>query len=259
MAQDIQPAREGDYYAAALRAPVHHRDSDFVMRYCTNNSEFVDGVLVMHNPPNPDQRAILRGRQASLAAAIGEHSSKAVASLIADMLGGYGTRPDETMDTMRKIVVKYVQELSDIPTWVVAIACRAIKDGVAPDISRDYRPTTIAVRHLCNKYLTPHRAELRQITAILTGKPYKAPVTPEQQAAVKARFDAGEIADAMRANGGSVYDRERDDLAQKVGQRIAAATNRYIERAWRDRGREPMCAGKLLVSTSLADKIAGRG
>lgn len=212
------------------RRPSYSRESDDIVRRCMSACEGRPGEPVaLRNMPTTSDRDKLTGRRVQLVKAFDDFDRKLVGGLIADMLSYYNDNRDE--DT-KKTIGKWVLQLEQakVPLWAVAMACSAIKNGNAPEISHIHRPTVIQFIVLARTYGEPFRIEARQISAVLNAKEYQLPNTPEQDRKIGTMLK--ELADELRTD----CDAERAALSREVAVRIGKSTDAHIARQWRRLG-----------------------
>ena len=235
--------------AYSLPAPEFDGPAAMTLALCKNKLVYVGADVQTMALPSNETKVTLRGRQDYLFRQMKSHDSKAKAALISDMLGCYGEHRDENL---RATVTKYVQELREIPTWAVSLACQAIKIGQAAEVSPNFRPTTIQVMLVCRRYMAATLQEIHEINDVLRAKPYIKPVSEEERAVVKARLQ--DFTEELRSGGPLADDAMRID---------AARARQHDRRAERDRAailasygkRKPVYAGEFLVSPSLVRAI----
>lgn len=155
-----------------------------ILRNAKSFSVRAHGVLQMQNMPNEAERALLVSRQRLLAESM-RHDRRAIGGMIAQMLNGFPAAIKEN-ETAEQVVALYVRELGldpAVPTWAVSLATTAIRLGQAPEISyKTYpRPSTMAVRRVCDGYAWKARVEIQTIYDVLRGRRADPVLTPAQR------------------------------------------------------------------------------
>lgn len=178
------------------------------------------GVLQLQNMPTESERQLLLSRLNTLREAE-SHDRTRIGAMIATMLAGFpaAIRPNEDAND---VTAWYVQELElppAVPTWAVERACLDIRLGHAADIGpRTYpRPSTLAVRKLCDAYAYKARCEAQAITDVLRGRQADPVLTPAERETV-AKFWIDLSADLKHRTSGAAEAVQRaDQLRESVG------------------------------------------
>jgi len=205
-------------YAAIIA--LEDAQIDGIVSRAQSFSVRVGGVLRMQNAPNEAERALLMARRNLLANSIG-HDREAIGAIIARMLKGFPAST-QANEQAWKVVRFYVEELGmdpAVPTWAVERACTDIRKGQAADIGpRTYpRPSTAAVRRLCDQYAWKARAEIRTLTDVLRGRQADPELTQEERDRVGNFWDT--LAHNLKQRNGAagVAAREVSELEAMVG------------------------------------------
>lgn len=164
-----------------ISIPKVDREAEHCIRVCMSGSHIERGELVMVNMPSDHARGVLTDRRHDLQATM-TLDDRIVSELVTDMLLVWRNSV-KANESARDVMKLYRRELKldpPIPTWAVALACGAIRHGTAPDIDLTFVPSTAAFRRLCDSYVWNTRAEIQAISQILTGKPWKLPLSPDE-------------------------------------------------------------------------------
>lgn len=189
-----------------------------------------NGVLLMVQEPNEEERRLLLKRQVLLAKSM-EHDRHMVKVIIGQMLAGF-SQPIKANETAEQVVALFVHELGldpAVPTWAISQACSAIRNGSVPEARERPRPSTMAVRRLADSYVWKARTEISVISDVLKGRRAFPQVSPAERAKIGKRFRA--VADAMiaRQKAREVLDTTADVEKLKA---ILAASGRDAEEAF---------------------------
>lgn len=170
--------------------------SEHVLRRCMSGAHSIPGGMALLHPPTVEQRQLLAGRQKELIASL-RNDRRTIGQAVTAMLLGY-PHAIKANETAEQVVAFYVAELCldpPIPTWAAILACNRIRMGNSElqekyDIGRIHRPSTSALRNLCNDIAWKVRAELGNIMLVLNGKPYSPDVTPAQRERIAKGWDS---------------------------------------------------------------------
>lgn len=86
---------------------------------------------------------------------------------IAEMLGAF---PAGSSGSEKAIVAKWLQVVSDLPSWAILRACAQIESGDAEGASLDYRPSAPRLKAVAKEVMVPWLEELAQVRAVLSAK-----------------------------------------------------------------------------------------
>jgi len=204
----------------SLAIPLDDSAVDGIVSRAQSFSMRVRGVLRMQNAPNEAERVLLMARRNLLANSMG-HDREAIGAIIARMLKGFPAST-QANEQAWKVVQFYVEELGmdpAVPTWAVERACTDIRKGQAADIGpRTYpRPSTAAVRRLCDQYAWKARAEIRTLTDVLRGRQADPELTQEERDRVGNFWDT--LAHNLKQRNGAagVAAREVSELEAMIG------------------------------------------
>jgi hypothetical protein len=229
--------------------PTAPQETDRLVWWLGSKLERDGAKLVIHHDMTDEQRAKLKQRRDELKKSLTEHNRQQMAADIGAALGCYPQFAKLSADEAKKLIAKYVSEMRGIPTWAVSRACYQIRTGSADDISKDYIPTTIRIRELAQAIAKPMVSEVIQIERLLRAEKYRPPATPEERERVKAGF-ATLVAEQKR------WLKERDDAFEELraaqGRKLAKADQRVMLAEYGRAGLDPVYAGDVLVSPSLA-------
>lgn len=238
-------------YSMQSLIPASSREVEDIMGWCLSASEVEPGgKLVLRNFPEGETRAALRARAQVLLSALKSHDKTIKAALISQMIGCYAPKDGEDK---KAVVVKFVEELSDIPTWAVWLACERIRMGTAPDISHVYRPSTIQVRVEAMRHVAPFRSQVRRITALLSAEKYIEPASEEMRERVGGLLRG--LVDELRATA-EVPDQTA--VTAENNRRMMAASRHAIDREYAALGIEPIGNISPSLARLLGHKIPER-
>lgn len=108
---------------------------------------------------------------------------------IAEMMGSFGAGSSSE----KAIVAKWLQVVSDLPSWAILRACLQIEGGEAEGASLDYRPSAPRLKAVAKEVMAPWLEELAQVRAVLSAKPLE----PED---AEMRKRVGELLRGLAAN-----------------------------------------------------------
>lgn len=215
------------------------------------------GPIELARLPTPEHRQVLVERQRDLVTALTKFDRREVGAAVGEMLTCYSkyqlVKPSaDDKKAFQETVTKFVKELQKIPTWACVRACAAIRDGVAPDISLKFPPSTIEVKTLAESYLQPIKTELVAIGEILGAVKAAPVVTDEQRKEVAAKLKT--FGEELRARE-KVRNQEDEEIRLAYQRQFAAAHERFITREY-GAAAVVECAPGMLLSKSLVDKLA---
>jgi hypothetical protein len=225
---------------------------DKLIRFLGNGFEpsREQGKWVCHYEITDQMRALLRQRRDDLRKSMTAYDRTRIGADIAEMLSCFHTYARLEADEAKKIVTKYVIELRGLATWAVSRACYQIRTGTAEEISKDNPPSTIRVRALVMKIVSPQVAEAMKIERLLIAGKYTPPATPEQREQTKQKFTA--LSDDLKA---SSVDLRREQAHERALSKLAKFSKMMISREYDEAGIVPKACGDMQVSLGLAQAL----
>jgi hypothetical protein len=213
-------------------------------------------TLVLDEEIPQDKRMVLMNRARQLHAALATKASYfEIRQQIESLMISFNSvrRIDKTEAAL--ITAKYIDILQELPLWAIARACHEIERGTVSDVSLDYPPAAPRLREVVLRFMAFQQEEYARITSLLRAR-IEPPRTPEEikrMARAATAWLNGD--DPKKQELLASANAERIIAIEKVEARMRNEGRAFIEREYRERGEEPVRAGSLLVSRSLANMV----
>lgn len=171
---------------SASSVPVADQGSSMALSVAKNllTRDYPSDPGYLLEPLKPADRVALERRKAMLdhwLLPASREDYPRLTKAIAEMMGSFGAGSSSE----KAVVAKWLQVVSDLPSWAILRACALIESGDAEGASLDYRPSAPRLKAVARDVMAPWLEELAQLRAVLAVKALE----PED-AAMRARVGA---------------------------------------------------------------------